>query len=211
MDTTCSLLSISPILESLLPAFLSLLFIFICFFWLHWVIVVACRIVSCRIWTLSYSTWDLLPWTGIEPRPLALGKWSLSHWTTREVPCFLYFPSCLMSPSSSFENFNPFNRLGPTLPPQIPITSGFILLWLRMFFSWLWVVFGGLVGSEPGCLWTRGGPGALLASRDFLDQVLCDQVPSEFHKVKYTWHMECYVSSKDSLVYYHKMKTISSY
>ena len=26
-----------------------------------------------------------LPQTGIEPRPHALGVWSLSHWTTREV------------------------------------------------------------------------------------------------------------------------------
>ena len=30
--------------------------------------------------------WDLVPWPGIEPSPLALGAWSLSHWTTREVP-----------------------------------------------------------------------------------------------------------------------------
>ena len=35
---------------------------------------------------LSYSMWDLVPWPGIEPGPPALGAWSLSHWTTREVP-----------------------------------------------------------------------------------------------------------------------------
>ena len=28
--------------------------------------------------------WDLVPWPGIEP---ALGAWSLSYWTTREIPC----------------------------------------------------------------------------------------------------------------------------
>ena len=28
----------------------------------------------------------LVLWTGIKPRPLALGAWSLSHWTAREVP-----------------------------------------------------------------------------------------------------------------------------
>ena len=30
--------------------------------------------------------WDLVPWPGIEPQPPVLGAWSLSHWTTREVP-----------------------------------------------------------------------------------------------------------------------------
>ena len=30
--------------------------------------------------------WDLVPWPGMEPKPTALGAWSLSHWTTREVP-----------------------------------------------------------------------------------------------------------------------------
>ena len=35
--------------------------------------------------------WDLVPWPGLEPEPLALGAQSLSHWTTSEVP--LVFPS----------------------------------------------------------------------------------------------------------------------
>ena len=35
---------------------------------------------------LSCSMWDLVPWPGIEPRPPTLGAWSLSHWTTMEVP-----------------------------------------------------------------------------------------------------------------------------
>ena len=30
--------------------------------------------------------WDLVPQPGIEPRPPALGVWSLTHWTTKEVP-----------------------------------------------------------------------------------------------------------------------------
>ena len=37
---------------------------------------------------LSCSMWDLVSWPGIEPRPPALGVWSLSCWTTREVPQF---------------------------------------------------------------------------------------------------------------------------
>ena len=35
---------------------------------------------------LSCSMWDLVPWPGIEPGSLLLGMWSLSHWSTREVP-----------------------------------------------------------------------------------------------------------------------------
>ena len=30
--------------------------------------------------------WDLVPRLGIEHRPPVLDEWSLSHWTTREVP-----------------------------------------------------------------------------------------------------------------------------
>ena len=30
--------------------------------------------------------WDLVPWPGIKLWPPALGAWSLSHWTTRDVP-----------------------------------------------------------------------------------------------------------------------------
>ena len=37
---------------------------------------------------LPGATWDLVPWSGIEPRPPELRAQSLSHWTTREVPCF---------------------------------------------------------------------------------------------------------------------------
>ena len=43
---------------------------------------------------------DLVPRPGIEPRPPALGAWSLTHWTTREVPrsmilLFVFFLSPL--------------------------------------------------------------------------------------------------------------------
>ena len=69
-----------------IPFFFIYLFLFI---WLHEVLVVACRIfdLHCgmRDLTLSCGIWDLAPWPGIEPRPSALGAWSLGHWTTREV------------------------------------------------------------------------------------------------------------------------------
>ena len=35
---------------------------------------------------LRWDIWDLVPWLGIDPRPPALGAWSLSQWTIREVP-----------------------------------------------------------------------------------------------------------------------------
>ena len=50
------------------------------------ILVAVCWIFSCGTWTLSCGIWDLGPWPGIEPGPPALGAWSLSHWTTREVP-----------------------------------------------------------------------------------------------------------------------------
>ena len=43
-------------------------------------------IFSCGMWTLSAGTWNLVPWPGIEPRPLALGAKSLSHWTHHGSP-----------------------------------------------------------------------------------------------------------------------------
>ena len=38
----------------------------------------------------SGGMWNLVPWPGIEPRPPALGAWSLSLCTTREVPYFCF-------------------------------------------------------------------------------------------------------------------------
>ena len=69
-------------------------------YWLCWVLTVAHGMVhfhcsmqdlfTCSMQILGCGTWDLVPWPGIEPEPPALGVWSLSHWTTREVPgqCF---------------------------------------------------------------------------------------------------------------------------
>ena len=35
---------------------------------------------------LSCGMWELVPWSGTEPRSPTLGAWSLSQWTTRDVP-----------------------------------------------------------------------------------------------------------------------------
>ena len=70
------------------------------FIWLCQVLVVALGIInlhcgrqdhffSCGIWTLSCGRWDLILWPGIKPATPAMGAWSLSHWTPREVPEFI--------------------------------------------------------------------------------------------------------------------------
>ena len=58
------------------------------FIWLHRVLVVACRVFSfhCGMWLFSCSMWDLVLGPEVEPGLPAWGAWSLSHWTTREVP-----------------------------------------------------------------------------------------------------------------------------
>ena len=43
--------------------------------------------------------WDLVPKLGIEPRPPASRAWSLSHWTTREVPQSSIFVKVNVEPS----------------------------------------------------------------------------------------------------------------
>ena len=33
--------------------------------------------------------WDLIPWPGIEPGPPEWAAWSLNHWATMEILCFI--------------------------------------------------------------------------------------------------------------------------
>ena len=65
-----------------------------CFLTIYWVAPSqwwACGIFAVACWIFSCSIEDLVPWPGIEPRPSALGAWSLSHWITREVPSLNLF------------------------------------------------------------------------------------------------------------------------
>ena len=64
-----------------LPLFYSARFIY---FWLC--LFCFLKILYLAMLGLSCSMWGLVPWPGIKPGPPALGVWSLSHWTTREVP-----------------------------------------------------------------------------------------------------------------------------
>ena len=63
--------------------------------------------VSC----LSLGTRDLVPWSGLEPRPPALGEPSLSHWTTRKWKKVKVAQSCptLCNP---VDLYNPWNSSG---------------------------------------------------------------------------------------------------
>ena len=56
------------------------------FFWLFWVKKKNDVFIYLSALGLSCGMWDLIPQPGIKPGPPALGVWSLSHWTTREVP-----------------------------------------------------------------------------------------------------------------------------
>ena len=46
---------------------------------------------------LSCGMWDPVPWSGVEPRPPALGARSLSHWTAREVPAVFFINVVLIT------------------------------------------------------------------------------------------------------------------
>ena len=56
--------------------------------------------LSCGLQTLSCNMWDLVPGPETEPRPSALGGWSLNHWTTREVPNSFVVPYNLTCPTA---------------------------------------------------------------------------------------------------------------
>ena len=45
-----------------------------------------CIFIYLAVLGLRCSMWSLVPRLGIEPGPHALGAWSLSHGTIREVP-----------------------------------------------------------------------------------------------------------------------------
>ena len=62
--------------------------------WMHQVLVVALQIFICSMWTPSWGMRDLVPWTGIKPRPSALGLGILSHWTTKEALVFCTLTLC---------------------------------------------------------------------------------------------------------------------
>ena len=79
-----------PVLDSFLSPFILFFFNICLFIWL-WLS------LHCGLRILSRSVWDLVLWPGIELETPALGTWSLSQGTIREVLCFI----CLCSLRSS--------------------------------------------------------------------------------------------------------------
>ena len=90
-----------------LPFHLTLIFIFILFlpifsvFLKYLLFIWPCQVlveahgiflkISYDIWILSCGLWDLVPWPGMEPGPLALGAGSLSLWTPRKSQQWFLF------------------------------------------------------------------------------------------------------------------------
>ena len=72
--------------------------------------------------TLSWGIWTPVPWPGIKPRLPALGSWSLSHWTTWEIPAavsfFLLEEKCssMLCISHNYTYISSFLSLLPLLP-----------------------------------------------------------------------------------------------
>ena len=65
-------------LSRFIKCIFKLIFKIFLFIWLHQAFFVALRI-------FSYGIWDLVPQPRIKLRTPALGTWSLTHWTTKEV------------------------------------------------------------------------------------------------------------------------------
>ena len=75
--------------------------------------------------------WDPVPQPGIKPRAPALGAWSLSHWTTREV----HF-SCISNPSPSGKRWSVIlTRNVRTLGFADFLTSILCIIWLLILLT----------------------------------------------------------------------------
>ena len=131
-----------------LSFFKNLIYVFI---WLHWVH----RIfdLHCSMRTLSWGMWDLVLWPGVEPQPPALGAWSVSHWTTREVPIyFLESTMYLQSPAPLHMLLSAWNAL-PCLVTSLSISP----CWKSHRLSPLAVKVSFLVTVLSGWASPRGG------------------------------------------------------
>ena len=88
--------------------------------------------LSCSMWTLSYSMWHLVSWPRIEPGAPALGVWSLSHWTPREVLLVFNLGDCLVS-VWIFHNNDIFEEFSPVVLKNVP-QFGFVCLFFMTRF-----------------------------------------------------------------------------
>ena len=74
---------------------------------------------------------DLVPRSGVEPGPRALGSWSISHWPTREAPrpFFVTVPTCVL-----LVFFNTITQPFHTLAQWF---SNSIVTWMNVYYSCL--------------------------------------------------------------------------
>ena len=114
---------------------------------------------------LSCGMWDLVPWPGIEPRPPALGVWSLSQRTPREVPIMVQFYKWSASLSSFYlcradkTNFVRFVANNSTKKIKWAM-NGSIYAWLSSGVSHIErevisVTWSGQVTFNPACMMQR--------------------------------------------------------
>ena len=126
------------------PCLFIFFFFWYLFIWLHRVLVVVRKTFSLyrgmRIF--SCSVWDLVPQPGIEPGAPALGAWSLSYWTTREVPPTLYCSNPTSEIPLTHGSLKSNNFIDPIIP--LIVTSLEILL----SFQWSWQQTGGTLSDS---------------------------------------------------------------
>ena len=93
---------------------------FYLFIWLHQLFIVACKTfhLHCSMQTLSWGIWDLISRLGFELGLPALGAWSLSHWTTREVPPVTFWMRWVLVVGSVYNRLFSINIDCHPLPPQ---------------------------------------------------------------------------------------------
>ena len=94
-----------------------------------WYIYLSVLCLRCSMFDLCWDIWDSIPWPGIEPRPPAFGVWSLSHWTTREIPVshiHLFIPIHLLIPCLGFHTLVIINSAAMNIRMQVSF-------WIRVF------------------------------------------------------------------------------
>ena len=106
---------------------------------------------------LSRGMSDSVSWPRMEPSPQAFGGWSLSHWTTREVPQDSILPTSSPSPTLAKPPRVEWNK--PWGRAEIPIaSSSFSAVSLELCcckFSF----HTGLAPAHVGLRWEAGFPG----------------------------------------------------
>ena len=114
--------------------------------------------------------WDLVCWPGVEPGPSsALGAWSLSHWTIREVPAYIFLNygflchgMCVCVRTINYKLLLPLSlRCGGVYISSLWVLIGFWLFWtmersrgmLGDFWGWsgkLWRFYPVLLKTDSG-------------------------------------------------------------